>query len=202
MTITTEPVAELETKARRYKITSDQAATLRDEDTHNKRFPLPIETDANAKGKEPKLPYVAQQNQTDIDFLFSRARERGYVLVVLEADPKRRRTRRLYFGPSHEGKGIVLRDVIFQLEWQRALIDFRPTLSTAHQVRSVTVQGWNRNTKKKIEVKVDLDDAELNRNRDLYRLLERCDPELVHCPIPDRAGRWSTAMLTRGDDSS
>jgi Bacteriophage probable baseplate hub protein len=155
---------------------AENLATLRDEDTHNKRFPLPIETDANAKGKEPKLPYVAQQNQTDIDFLFSRARERGYVVVVLEADAKRRRPRRLYFGPSHGGKGIVLRDVIFQLEWQRALIDFKPTLSTAHQVRSVTVQGWNRNTKKKIEVKVDLDDAELNRNRDLYRLLERCDP--------------------------
>lgn len=33
MTITTEPVSELETKARRYRITSDQAATLRDEGT-------------------------------------------------------------------------------------------------------------------------------------------------------------------------
>jgi phage protein D len=155
---------------------AENLATLRDEETKNKRFPLPIETDPNAKAKEPTLPYVAQQNQTDVDFLFSRARERGYVLVVLEADAKRRRPRRLYFGPSHGGQGVVLRDVIFQLEWGRALMEFKPTLTTANQVRSVTVQGWNRKAKKKIEVKVDLDDKELNRNRDLYRLLERCDP--------------------------
>jgi phage protein D len=155
---------------------AEALATMRDPETGNKRFPLPVQIDANARAREPRLEYVAQQNQTDIDFLFSRARERGYVILVLEEDGKRRRPRRLYFGPPHGGKGVVLRDVLFELEWGKSLLEFRPTLSTAHQVRSVTVRGWNRKTKKPIEVKVDLDDPELNRNRDLYRLLQRCDP--------------------------
>jgi len=179
---------------------AENLATLRDEETHNKRFPLPVETDPNAKAKEPRLRYLAQQNQTDIDFLFSRAHERGYVLVIREADPRRRRPKRLYFGPSQGGQGVVLRDVIYELEWQRALIDFKPTLSTAHQVRSVTVQGWNRQTKKKIEVKVDLDDATLNRNRDLHRLLEKCDPRedvVVNEPVftEDQARQRARALL-------
>lgn len=152
---------------------------LSDEETHNPRFPLPVEVDPGVKGKEPKLPYLAQQNRTDIDFLFSRARERGYVLFILEQQTLKNgstRPRRLYFGPSHGGKGVVLRDVIFELEWGRALIEFKPTLTTANQVKSVTVRGWDRATKKPIEEKVDLDDPELTRNRDLFRILQRSDP--------------------------
>jgi uncharacterized protein len=151
-------------------------AELKDEESGNKRFPLPIEVDPAARQKEPRLPYVAQQNQFDIDFLVMRARERGYVVFVMEADKLRKKPRRLYFGPSQGGKGVVLREVIFELEWGRSLVEFKPTLTTANQVRSVTVRGWNRKTHKPIEVKVDLDDKELNRNQDLHRVLERCDP--------------------------
>jgi phage protein D len=154
-------------------------ATLTDDETHNKRFPLPVEIDSKAKNAEPRLPYIAQQNQTDIDFLFSRARERGYVMFIIEEQKLKNgtvRPRRLYFGPSHGGQGVVLRDVIYELEWGRALIEFKPTLTTANQVRSVTVRGWDRAAKKAIEEKVDLDDPELNRNKDLHHLLERCDP--------------------------
>ena len=156
-----------------------ELSTLSDEETHNKRFPLPVEIDDKAKDLEVQMPYIAQQNQTDIDFLFSRARERGYVMFIMEQQKLKNgtvRPRRLYFGPSHGGKGVVLRDVVFELEWGRALLEFKPTLTTANQVRSVTVRGWDRAAKKAIEEKVDLDDAELNRNRDLHRLLKSCDP--------------------------
>jgi phage protein D len=158
---------------------AEAMAGLSDEETHNKRFPLPVEIDPEVKGKEPQLPYIAQQNQTDIDFLFSRARERGYVIFIMEAQKLKNgtvRPRRLYFGPSHGGKGVVLRDVIFELEWGRSLIEFTPTLTTANQVRSVTVRGWDRAAKTPIEERVDLDDPELNRNKDLHRLLDSCDP--------------------------
>ena len=151
-------------------------AELKDEETNNKRFPLPIEVDPAARQKEPRLPYVAQQNQFDIDFLVMRARERGYVVFVMEEDKRRKKPRRLYFGPSQGGRGVVLREVIFELEWGRSLVEFKPTLTTANQVRSVSVRGWNRKTHKPIEVKVDLDDKELNRNQDLHRVLQRCDP--------------------------
>jgi uncharacterized protein len=182
---------------------AEAMAGLSDEETHNKRFPLPVEVDPTAKGKEPKLTYIAQQNQTDIDFLFSRARERGYVMFIMEEEKLKNgkvRPRRLYFGPSHGGKGVVLRDVTFELEWGRSLIEFKPTLTTANQVKSVTVRGWDRATKKAIEEKVDLDDPELNRNKDLHRLLNRCDPHedvVVNEPVftKDQAKARARALL-------
>src|SRR5205807_7888664 len=84
--------------------------------------------------------------------------------------------------------------------WGRALLEFKPTLTTANQVRSVTVRGWDRAAKKPIEEKVDLEDPELNRNRDLYRLLKRCDPHediVVNEPVftKDHAKKRARALL-------
>jgi len=140
-------------------------------------FPIPIEIDPNAQNEEPELEFVAQRNQYDIDFIFSRGRERGYVVFIQEADPEVRGSkRRLYFGPSHT-KGVPgLRDVTFKLEWGKSLIDFKPTLTTANQIRSVTVNGWIRSSGRSISAKVTLDDPKLNRNRDLFELLKKCDP--------------------------
>ncbi len=105
---------------------------LRDPQSGNKRFPVPIVTDSHAKNNEPMLVYIAQQNQYDIDFLFGRARERGYVLFLQEADRSVRGSQhRLYFGPSDGTPIPGLRDVTFQLEWGKSLIDFKPTLTTA-----------------------------------------------------------------------
>ena len=52
---------------------------------------------------EKPIPLVTQHNQYDIDFLFERARVRGYVLFIQEADPATGRQRQLYFGPSRRG---------------------------------------------------------------------------------------------------
>ncbi len=176
-------------------------ATLTDEDTSKERFPLPIVIDDQAVQREPRLPYVAQQNQTDLDFLFHRALERGYVMYVLEAEPDRGLERRLYFGPSQAGEGVTRRNVLFELEWGRSLIEFRPTLTTANQVKSVTVNGWDRTKKEAIEVTVDLNDPELNRNQDLYRLLQSCDPRediVVNEPVftEDEARQRARAILS------
>ncbi len=111
-------------------------------------------------------------------FLLSRARERGYVVVVQEGDSREQggqRQQRLYFGPSDE-KTLGLRDVTFVLEWGISLIDFKPTLTTANQIRSVTVKGWDRKTKRVISETVNLDDNKLNINSDLHNLLQSCDP--------------------------
>ncbi len=121
---------------------------------------------------------MAQKNQYDIDFLLTRARGRGYVVVVREGDPKKQgkeRQQHLYFGPS-DSNTPILRDVTYVLEWNKSLIDFKPTLTTANQVKSVTVNGWNRATKKPISETVTLNDKRLNINRDLHQLLNSCDP--------------------------
>jgi uncharacterized protein len=140
-----------------------------------RRFPLSIVTDPTAKNEEPVIPYMAQRNQYDLDFLLARARERGYVLAVCETEQERQ----LYFGPSQ--RAPCRRDVTFVLTWGKSLIDFRPTLTTANQIKSVTVRGWNRRNGQQISETVSLDDSRSRRgcvglNRDLHRLLERCDP--------------------------
>jgi uncharacterized protein len=145
-------------------------ATLKDPDTGKKRFPIPVHIDDNALQNEEPIEYVSQKNQYDIDFLFQRARQRGYVVFVQETHP-----RRLYFGPSTANLP-GLRDATFQLRWPGSLVDFKPTLTTANQVKSVTVNGWNRATKKPISETVTLADPRLNRNRDLYEMLQKCDP--------------------------
>lgn len=180
---------------------AENIATLRD--NNRKRFPLPIVVDDKAKGQEKPIPYVAQKNEYDIDFLFSRARQRGYVVVVNEGDSKareaRRRERHLYFGPS-DAKHPALRAVTFELEWGISLVDFKPTLTTANQVRSVTVNGWNRATRQPIRETVTLDDRRLNLNRDLQHILNVCDPreeQVVDEPVytPAQARERAVAIL-------
>jgi phage protein D len=161
-------------------------ATLIDKDLgkDHRRFPLPIVVNDNALGREDLLPYVAQKNQYDIDFLLSRALRLGYVVYVREADPTSRnpdeRKPHLYFGPS-DGRVTGQRHVEFRLRWGASLTEFKPTLTTANQVKSVTVNGWDRGKKKAITGKASLDDKELNINTDLHDLLKVCDPreELV-----------------------
>jgi uncharacterized protein len=157
-------------------------ATLRDEG--RRRFPYPIVTDPNALNKEPRLHTVSQQNQYDIDFLLDRAFERGYVIFVSDSD------RQLYFVPSNSslrppnaGAPPARRDVTFKLEWGKTLIDFKPNLSTANKVRSVTVRGWNRTTRRRISETVTIDG--LRTNRDLYRLLscEEREDKVVNEPV-------------------
>ena len=63
--------------------------------------------DPKSKKGEKPIPYVAQKTEYDIDFLLSRARQRGYVVFVLEGDPKKKGIEskpRLYFGPSTAGR--------------------------------------------------------------------------------------------------
>lgn len=161
-------------------------ATLEDKDLgkQHKRFPLPIVINDKALALEEPLPYVAQKSQYDIDFLLSRALRLGYVVYVREADPTstspEERKPHLYFGPS-DGRVPGRRDVEFRLRWGASLTEFKPTLTTANQVKSVTVNGWDRAKKKAITVKASLDDKELNVNKDLHDLLQVCDPrdELV-----------------------
>jgi phage protein D len=75
-------------------------------------------------------------NQYDIVFLLERARRRGYEVYLDDeaAAPT------LYFGLSQSASNAP----VYQLEWGKSLISFKPTLSTAKQVSQVTVRGWDR----------------------------------------------------------
>jgi len=154
---------------------AESLATLTDKDTGKKRFPLPVDTDSSAKQQESVIPYVAQENMYDVEFLLSRARVRGYVVVVRETAAKNGKgtEQRLYFGPSLQA-GI--RDVTFELSWGKSLIEFKPTLTTANQVKSVTVHGWNRSSKKPIAGTATIDDPRVKNNKDLHDYLKKGEP--------------------------
>jgi len=162
---------------------AENLATLPDPQSGQRRFPLPIRTDPHARGEEQPRPYVAQENQYDLDFLLALARRNAYVVRV---DP-RRDGDELYFGPSEDSK---MRAVEYRLGWGRSLVEFKPTLTTANQVKSVTVNGWNRRTRRAISETVSVDDREFRNNRNLTELLMHCDPreeQVVHEPISTAA---------------
>jgi phage protein D len=184
---------------------ADSFNSLPDPDNKGqKRFPLPVEIDPNAKANEKEIEYVAQNNQYDIEFLLARARRIGYVIFVKEEEREKGKVvkpRRLYFGPS-DTKQPGLRLVTFELEWGISLIDFKPTLTTANQVKNVTVNGWDRKARKPISGKASLDDPKLKKklNPDLLELLQKCDAReerVVDEPVftQDQANERAKAIL-------
>jgi len=124
------------------------------------------------------IVYLMQDAQTDLDFLLSLARRHGYVLLLQEEvkDSRGKVTEaaHLYFGPSN---GTGLRQATVELGWGKSLMEFQPTLTTANQIKSVVVRGWNRDTKKVIEGKAAITDSNFKYNGDLKELLNVCDPQ-------------------------
>ena len=140
--------------------------------------------------------YLAQENQYDVDFLLYRARVRGYVFVYYSEGSDRNPEEHVYFGPSAAGRV----DEIYELEWGKSLIDFTPTLTTANQVKSVTVNGWDRHRKRAISEKAELSDLE--ENRDLDRILEECDAReeiVVNRPVFSQKDAQRTALALLRD---
>jgi phage protein D len=137
-------------------------------DGKEKRLPLSVEVDHGVK--EAKLEYLAQDNVYDIDFLLNLARRMAYDLVVVERTTST--PEHLRFAPSK----TAVRPVDYRLSWGETLIDFKPRLTTARQVKKATVKGWDRQRKKPISVTVDLTDREVRRlNKDLQRLVDTAD---------------------------
>jgi phage protein D len=154
---------------------SEIASELGDKrEKSKKRIPIPILIDKKAMSKEKKIDSITQKNQYDVDFLFLLARRFGYVVFEQKEDKAKGKKRGLYFGPpTTEQPGN--REVTFQLERGKSIIDFKPTLTTANQIQSVTVNSYNRKTGEPIHEIVTLDKLKTKINEDLHYLLKRCD---------------------------
>lgn len=167
------------------------------------RFPMPVVISDEALAKEIPLPYIAQTQQYDIDFLLLRAKRLGYVVTMREGDKNAREADKqeahLYFGPS-DGRRPGATDPVYKLRWGASLIEFKPTLTTANQVKSVTVKGWDRTKKAEITGRASLDEDALAINEDLHHLLNECDPReeiVVEKPVISEtdAKKLATAIL-------
>ena len=95
---------------------------------------LPIVT--NPMPNEKPEPIVYMKSQYDIVFLLERARRHGYDMFLMDEGA----TPTLYFGLSNNAGNAP----VYQLEWGKSLISFKPTLNTAKQVGQVTVRSWDR----------------------------------------------------------
>jgi phage protein D len=129
-------------------------------DGGKKRFPLVIRINQNARNAEPPEHYVMQKNEYDILFLLKRARRHGYVVAVEEVEGQEEK--QLYFGPSPKIGAPGELNVTYLLEWGKSLVQFKPTLTTARQIDSVTVCGWNRRAKQPITQTVTRKDIGIN----------------------------------------
>jgi Bacteriophage probable baseplate hub protein len=83
------------------------------------------------------LPYVLQHNQTDLEFLATRAHRINYEVVVTDRD--------LHFRPRKLDDAAEL-----TLHREVELLEFRPRLTTLGQVPQLEVRGWDPAKKKEI----------------------------------------------------
>lgn len=92
---------------------------------------------AEAEDTKVKLEYVLQHNQTDLEFLRSRAARIGYEAFVSE--------NKLYFRQPN-----IKNSPSLTLRRQLELLEFYPRSTTLSQVEEVKVQGWNFKEKKEV----------------------------------------------------
>lgn len=85
--------------------------------------------------------YVLQANETNLQFLQGRAARLGYLLYVQEST--------LVFEPP-ESAGSEL-----ELTWGEQVTQFRPRLSTLHQINKVTALGWDPEKKEQLVGKAE-----------------------------------------------
>lgn len=161
-----------------------------------KRIPIELVTDSQAASREPVLNYTAQTNQTDVDFLLNLARQHSYELVILPPDAAKGLKERLYFGPGANARTPVN----YRLDWGRTLIEFKPSITSHNQVKSVTVNGWDRAAQKPISEKIDFEDKELKKlNADLREFVkcEQREDLVVERPVftKDQARKLARDIL-------
>jgi phage protein D/phage baseplate assembly protein gpV len=95
-----------------------------------------------------KYPYVMQYNQTDLEFLWDRARQYGYQVYVED--------KTLHFEKADAHRGNAS-DKPATLRWNWGLRSFEPRLTLMGQVDRAVVKGWEPDKKQPLEGTGDSD---------------------------------------------
>ncbi len=131
---------------------------------------LGLAIDVNPSPNEKPNQVVYMKTKYDIDFLMELAKSNGYQIYLEDEND----TPTLFFGQSED-----LGKPVYQLEWGKSLISFRPTLSTSDQVGQVDVRGWDRKANRQIEESYTL--------QDLWKEQAKSQTEIARAD-PNRAG--------------
>lgn len=94
----------------------------------------------NIEPTSPIHDYLFQENQTNMEFLRERAFRLGFELYV--------QNNKFYFRKPKEGE-------LLELQWLKHINNFRVRVSSAEQVNSVEVRGWDYKQKKSIVATVE-----------------------------------------------
>ncbi|MGY1636833.1 phage late control D family protein [Geodermatophilus sp. SYSU D00742] len=153
---------------------------------------------ADVRMREPRNAYLVQDNAYDIVFLLDRARRIGYELRVDEIGTDGTvQSRRLVFAPS-----TTVARPTYELRYGQSLIEFQPNLSTANQVGSVVVRGWDAANKKSFEHTATLDDLKTRglgpqgRNATLYRSFQDRKEVIATAVVGSKAEAEQLALET------
>jgi uncharacterized protein len=95
----------------------------------------------------PVHELVVQKNQDDATFLMERAKRIDFD-VYLTTDPTSGDETLHFVRPTDGRDARPIR--VYELVWGESLIEFTPTLTLSRQVSSVTVRGWDPDTKSPI----------------------------------------------------
>ena len=125
-----------------------------------------IEFGNNLSTETPHEDVFFQHNQFDILVLLKLAQRNNYELVLRQRETDNGPEQYLYFGPSTD----IPPSPDLLLEWGKSLIQFQPTLKTMKQVKTLTLRGWNIQTKKPIKVTVDRTKLKPRIHEDVERL--------------------------------
>jgi uncharacterized protein len=158
--------------------------------------------------RQQPIEHVMQWNQHDIDFLLNLARQQGEEIELRPDIGPNGQPRRnpdgsireyLWIGPSSASDAPVN----LSLAWGATLIDFKPSMTVANQIKAVTVRYWDRRTQRAREVQVEYNNARLRRqNPDLQRVIERIEPResvVVDRPVATEGEARSIAMAIMKD---
>lgn len=106
---------------------------------------------------KPSYTAIDQENLDDAQFLKVRAAAINYD-VFMQTDPKKKDDV-LHFVRPADGVGpdpirvyVLAWGTMRNTDVEPSLIEFRPTIAASNQVKSVTVRGWDPETKKAISV--------------------------------------------------
>jgi uncharacterized protein len=107
---------------------------------------LKVKIEAPKAQDEPTFNYIIQDNQYDIIFLMERARRIGYDIYVEERTSGTTAETVLVYRRS-----TTVHQPTYRLTYGKSLVEFAPELTTANQVGTVTVRGWDNLLKQPIK---------------------------------------------------
>lgn len=139
-----------------YKDVTDSEIAKRIARRHNLR--------SKVDGSKPRYKVIDQENDDDAVFLKKRAKAINFD-VFIRSDPTKK-DYVLHFVRPGDGVGpepirtyVLAWGTLRNTDVAPSLIEFRPTIAAANQVRSVTVRGWDAEKKKAISATADAENT-------------------------------------------